>query len=127
MLLNQNERNGVAMSKKVRWYCTIALTVAFFVFQMYLALVKQLTVMLQTPLHMCFALSLVFLYNPIDKGYQKKLKKKAEENHTTVSDAELNKWAALRWIDLIFFAAIIFVVIYTVTNFGRLRDFYKVV
>ncbi|MBQ7487511.1 MAG: TRAP transporter fused permease subunit [Clostridia bacterium] len=115
------------MSKKVRWYCTIALTVAFFVFQMYLALVKQLTVMLQTPLHMCFALSLVFLYNPIDKGYQKKLKKKAEENHTTVSDAELNKWAALRWIDLIFFAAIIFVVIYTVTNFGRLRDFDKVV
>ena len=55
------------------------------------------------------------------------MKKKAEENHTTVSDAELNKWAALRWIDLIFFAAIIFVVIYTVTNFGRLRDFDKVV
>ncbi|MBQ8094810.1 MAG: TRAP transporter fused permease subunit [Clostridia bacterium] len=115
------------MSKNVRRYCTIALTIAFFVFQMYLALVKQLTVMLQTPLHMCFALSLVFLYNPIDKGYQKKLKKKAEENHTTVSEAELNKWAKLRWIDLIFFGAIIFVLYYTITNYGRLRDFDKVV
>ena len=67
------------MSKQLRKTCTIALTIAFFVFQMYLALVKQLTIMLQTPLHMCFALALVFLYNPIDKGYQKKLRKKAAE------------------------------------------------
>lgn len=81
------------MTSNTRKYCTIALTVAFFVFQMYLALVKQLTVMLQTPLHMCFALALVFLYNPIDKGYQKKLKKKAEKNDTTVTDAQLNKYA----------------------------------
>ena len=115
------------MSTKLRRYCTIALTVAFFVFQMYLALVKQLTVMLQTPLHMCFALSLVFLYNPIDKGYQKKLKKKAEKNGTAVTDAQLNKWAAFRWVDLIFFAAIVFVVYYTVSNVERLRNFDKVV
>ena len=115
------------MTKEVRRYCTIALTIAFFAFQMYLALVKQLTVMLQTPLHMCFALTLVFLYNPIDKGYQKKLKKKAEENKTTVSDAQLNKWAMLRWIDLIFFAMIIFVLYYTIGNYDRLRNFDKVV
>ncbi|MBQ9008784.1 MAG: TRAP transporter fused permease subunit [Clostridia bacterium] len=114
------------MSNQVRKYCTIALTVAFFVFQMYLALVKQLTVMLQTPLHMCFALALVFLYNPIDKGYQKNLKKKAEKNGTTVTDEQLNKFAWARWIDLIFFAAIIFVAIYTVNNVDRLRNFDKV-
>ena len=114
------------MSNQVRKYCTIALTVAFFVFQMYLALVKQLTVMLQTPLHMCFALALVFLYNPIDKGYQKKLQKKAEKNGTTVTDQQLNKFAWARWIDLIFFAAIAFVAVYTINNVERLRNFDKV-
>ncbi|MBO5535391.1 MAG: TRAP transporter fused permease subunit [Clostridia bacterium] len=114
------------MSNQVRKYCTIALTVAFFVFQMYLALVKQLTVMLQTPLHMCFALALVFLYNPIDKGYQKNLQKKAEKNGTTVTDQQLNKFAWARWIDLIFFAAIAFVAVYTINNVERLRNFDKV-
>ena len=114
------------MTSNTRKYCTIALTVAFFVFQMYLALVKQLTVMLQTPLHMCFALSLVFLYNPIDKGYQKNLKRKAEKNGTAVTDAQLNKYAWARYIDLIFFAAIIFIVWYTVGNIDRLRNFDKV-
>ena len=114
------------MTSNTRKYCTIALTVAFFVFQMYLALVKQLTVMLQTPLHMCFALALVFLYNPIDKGYQKKLKKKAEKDGTAVTDAQLNKFAWARYIDLLFFAAIIFVVWYTVGNIDRLRNFDKV-
>ncbi len=114
------------MTSKTRKYCTIAITVAFFVFQMYLALVKQLTVMLQTPLHMCFALSLVFLYNPIDKGYQKRLKKKADKEGTAVTDAQMNKWAKFRYIDLIFFAAIIFIVYYTTGNIERLRNFDKV-
>ena len=115
------------MSKQLRKTCTIALTIAFFVFQMYLALVKQLTIMLQTPLHMCFALALVFLYNPIDKGYQKKLKKKAAEQGRTPTDAELNKWAKLRVIDIAFFVGIAFVVFYTITNVERLRGFDKVV
>ena len=113
------------MSKQIRKYCTIALTVAFFAFQMYLALVKQLTVMLQTPLHMCFALTLVFLYNPIDKGYQKKLKKKAEQNKTTVIEAELNKFAWARWIDLLFYCMIVFVVYYTIIRVDFLRDYIK--
>ena len=113
------------MSGKVRKYCTIAVTVAFFVFQMYLALVKQMTVMLQTPLHMCFALTLVFLYNPIDKGYQKKLKKKAEKNGTTVTEDQLNKFAKFRFVDLIFFAAIIYVVWYTLYRVDVLRDYIK--
>ena len=115
------------MSKQLRKTCTIALTIAFFVFQMYLALVKQLTIMLQTPLHMCFALALVFLYNPIDKGYQKKLKKKAAEEGRTPTDAELDKWAKLRVIDIAFFVGIAFVVFYTITNVERLRGFDKVV
>ena len=113
------------MNSKVRKYCTIAITVAFFAFQMYLALVKQLTVMLQTPLHMCFALSLVFLYNPLDKSYQKKLKKKAEKNGTKVTEEQLNKFAKFRFIDLIFFAAIIFLVYYTVVRVDLLRDYIK--
>ena len=45
-----------------RKYTLIFLTIIFFAFQMYLAMVKQLTIMLQTPVHLCFALSLVFLY-----------------------------------------------------------------
>ena len=40
------------MNKNVRRYAVILVTIAFFVFQMYLALVKQMTSMLQTPLHM---------------------------------------------------------------------------
>ena len=46
-----------SMSNKTRKVFTILITIAFFIFQMYLALVKQLTIMLQTPVHMCFALS----------------------------------------------------------------------
>ena len=66
------------MEKQIRKYAIILVTIAFFVFQMYLALVKQLTSMLQTPLHMCFALTLVFLYNPAHTGHQKKLKQKSK-------------------------------------------------
>ena len=111
------------MNKNVRRYAVILVTIAFFVFQMYLALVKQMTSMLQTPLHMCFALTLVFLYNPADKAYQKKLKKK----NPNATEAELNKWAWIRWIDLIFFAAIVYVVFYTITNIDRLAAYDKVV
>ncbi len=61
--------------------------------------------MLQTPLHMCFALALVFLYNPADKLYQKKLKKK----NPNATEEQLNKYAWTRWFDVILYAAIIFV------------------
>lgn len=115
------------MTKQARKICTIALTIAFFVFQMYLALVKQLTIMLQTPVHLCFALALVYLYNPIDKGYQKKLRKKAEAQGRTPTEAEMNKYAALRWIDLVFFAAIAYVLIYTLHSVDRLAAYDKVV
>ena len=51
----------------------VAVTIIFFCFQMYLALVKQLTPMLQSPLHLVLALTVVYLYNPVDKKYRKKL------------------------------------------------------
>ena len=114
------------MEKKIRNVCAIVLTVAFFIFQMYLALVKQMTLMLQTPIHMCFALSLVFLYNPADKTYQKKLRKKASAAGTEVTDAQLNKWAWTRWIDILFFAAIVLVLYYTLANIDRLSKYDKV-
>lgn len=111
------------MDQKTRKYAIICLTIVFFAFQMYLALVKQLTIMLQTPIHMCFALAVVFLYNPADKLYQKKLKKKAEAAGTVPTEAELNKYAWTRWIDVIFYLAIIFVAAYTITNVDRLAKY----
>lgn len=111
------------MDQKIRKYIIICLTIVFFVFQMYLALVKQMTIMLQTPIHMCFALAMVFLYNPADKIYQKKLKKKCEAAGRVATDAEMNKYAWTRWIDIIFYLAIIFVAAYTITNVDRLAKY----
>ena len=62
-----------------RQIATIAVTIVFFAFQMYLALVRQLTPMLQSPTHLVLALTLVFLYYPADYSYRKKVKKKAQE------------------------------------------------
>ena len=107
----------------IRKIVMIAVTIAFFVFQMYLALVKQLTPMLQSPLHLVFALFIVYLYNPIDKAYQKKTRKKAEAEGRTATDEEMNKYAKLRIIDLLFFAGIVLLLYYTVTQYKRLTDF----
>ena len=109
--------------KRLRRTCVILLTIAFFIFQMYLALVKQMTLMLQTPIHMCFALALVYIYNPADKGYLKKLRKRCEAEGRKATEAETNKWAWTRWLDVLFYAAIIYVLVYTVTNIGRLQSY----
>ena len=109
--------------KRLRRTCVILLTIAFFIFQMYLALVKQMTLMLQTPIHMCFALALVYIYNPADKGYLKKLRKRCETEGRKATEAETNKWAWTRWLDVLFYAAIIYVLVYTVTNIGRLQSY----
>ena len=109
--------------KRLRRTCVILLTIAFFIFQMYLALVKQMTLMLQTPIHMCFALALVYIYNPADKGYLKKLRKRCEAEGRRATEAETNKWAWTRWLDVVFYAAIIYVLVYTVTNIGRLQSY----
>lgn len=111
------------MTKSIRRTCAIGITVIFILFQMYLALVKQFTLMLQTPIHMCFALALVFLYNPTDKNYQKKLRKRCEAESRTATDQEKNKYAWTHWFDFVVYAAIIFVVAYTIMNTERLASY----
>lgn len=101
----------------------IAITAVFFCFQMYLALVKQLTPMLQSPLHLVLALTVVYLYNPLDKKYRKKVTKKAEREGREISDAELKKYSKLNYLDLVAFAGIAFLLYYVVTEFERLRNF----
>lgn len=107
----------------MRFVVTIAITVVFFAFQMYIALVKQLTPMLQSPLHLVFALAVVYLYNPIDKKYQKKVRKDAEREGREADPAVLNKYAKLRVIDLLAYAGIALLLYYTVTQYKRLLDF----
>ena len=109
------------MGKKLEWrqMAAIALTVVFFLFQMYLALIKQLPTMLQAPLHLLFALALVYLYNPPDKKYRKKLQKEKGE---TVSAQELNKFAWSRWIDILVAVGIVFQLWYVVNRYQSLVD-----
>ena len=113
------------MSKKldIRKCAVILTTIAFFIYQMYLALVKQLNPLLQSPLHLVFALLVVYLYNPIDKQYQKKTRKKAAAEGREVTEEELNKYAKFRYIDLLFFAGIFVALYYTVTQYSRLNSF----
>lgn len=115
----------MAEQKKMdgRKIAVIAITIIFFGFQMYLALVKQLTPMLQSPLHLVMALTVVYLYNPIDKKYRKKLTKKAEREGKEVDQKELNKFSKLNYLDVIGFAGIAFLLYYVVTQYPRLRDF----
>lgn len=101
----------------------VAVTIVFFCFQMYLALVKQLTPMLQSPLHLVLALTVVYLYNPVDKKYRKKVLKKAEHEGRTASPQELNKFAVLNYIDILAYIGIAFLLYYVVNEFSRLRDF----
>lgn len=109
------------MKKKlnVRQMATIVITVAFFAFQIYLSLIKQLPTLLQAPLHLLFALTLVYLNSPPDKGYVKKIKKKKGD---AVTEAELNKYAWTRWIDAVVYAAIVFMLYYVVTRYQSLVD-----
>lgn len=107
----------------VRKIAMMAITAVFFCFQMYLALVKQLTPMLQSPLHLVLALTVVFLYNPLDKKYRKKVTKKAEHEGKQVSREELEKYSKLNYLDLLAFAGIAFLLYYVVTEFERLRNF----
>jgi len=107
------------MGKKldIRSTAAIVLTVIFFLFQAYLALIKQFSPMLQTPLHMLFALTLVFLYNPPDKKYRKNLQKK---KGGSVTETELNAFAWTRWIDAAVYAGIAFQLYYVLTRYQDL-------
>lgn len=50
---------------KWRYIVLIVLTLAMTTFQLYIKLVKPLQPWAQIPLHMCFALAIVFLFNPM--------------------------------------------------------------
>lgn len=67
---------------KWRYIVLVVLTLAMTVFQLYIKLVKPLQPWAQIPLHMCFALAIVFLFNPMAD----KVKNKD------------NKWRNLWWI-----------------------------
>lgn len=107
----------------VRTIAATAVTAAFFAFQMYIALVKQLTPMLQSPLHLVFALTLVFLYFPADYNYRKKLRKAAEAKGETPDPVLLNKRAWMNWLDIPAFIGIAYLLWYVITQNARLNDF----
>ena len=107
----------------LRKIAIILVTICFFAFQMYLALVKQLTPMLQSPLHLVLALAVVYLYTPADKAYRKKVTKKAEAEGKTPSEEELNKYSFFNYLDFIAYAGIAFLLYYVLTQYQRLVDF----
>ena len=76
-----------------------AVSTIWVAFQVYIALVWPLHPMLQIPLHLYFALTLVFLYNPADKKTKK-------------------RW--MRWFDAPIFAGIAFLFYYIVSQTSRL-------
>lgn len=107
----------------LRKVAIIAVTLVFFGFQIYLAFVKQLTPMLQSPMHLVFALSLIYLYIPADALYKKRLQAEATKNGTTVPVEKLNARSFLNYLDLFAFAGIAYLLYYTCTQYARLRDF----
>lgn len=107
----------------VRGIAAIAVTVLFFAFQMYIALVKQFTPMLQGPLHLVFALTLVYIYFPADYNYRKKIRKAAEAEGKTADEAVLNKKAWMNWLDIPCFAGIAYMAWYVISQYARLTDY----
>ncbi|MDR3259023.1 MAG: TRAP transporter fused permease subunit [Fusobacteriaceae bacterium] len=77
----------------------ILVTTVFIGFQLYLALIKPLDPMLQNPMHLILALLVVFIVNPFNKKSDK-------------------KW--LQLIDIPFYAGIIFLLYYVLSEFHRL-------
>ena len=116
------------MGAKLGWrkVAMIIVTVIFFIFQMYLALVKQLNPMLQSPLHLILALTLALLYNHADKGYRDKVTKQAEESGQPVDEAVLNKRAWMNWLDLPLFAGLGYMLYYVISQTERLQDFISI-
>ena len=115
-----------AKKKTIRNWLAVIVTVVFFAFQMYLALVKQLNPMLQSPLHLILALTLVFLYNPADKAYRKKVTKAAEAEGKPVDEKKLNAHAWMNWFDIPLFICLAYMLWYVVSQNNRLLDFVSV-
>lgn len=115
------------MENKKQWtprsIAAVAVTVVFFAFQMYIALVKQFPPMLQSPLHLVFALTLVFIYYPADYNYRKKLRKAAEAKGEAPDEALMNKRAWMNYLDIFAFAGIAYLLWYVLTQNARLTDY----
>ena len=107
----------------VRQIAAIIVTALFFAFQMYIALVKQLTPMLQGPLHLVFALTLVYIYFPADYNYRKKLRKAAEAEGKTPDPELMGKRAWMNWLDIPCFIGIAYMLWYVVSQYSRLTDY----
>ena len=84
----------------IRKYAIIFLSVCFVAFQLYIVVRRTVPYIIGVPIHLCFALALVYLYNPIDKN-NPKLKR-------------------LKFIDYLAFIAIIFILIYFISQGTRL-------
>ena len=98
-------------------------TTGFFAFQMYIALVKQFPPMLQGPVHLLFALTLVYIYYPADYSYRNKLRKAAEAKNETPDPTLMNKRAWMNWFDCIAFAGIGYLTWYILSQNARLTDY----
>lgn len=79
--------------------------------------------MLQSPLHLVFALTLVFLYFPADYNYRKKLRKAAEAKNETPDPELMKKRAWMNWLDIPAFVGIAYLLWYVLTQNARLNDF----
>lgn len=79
----------------------IAISGVWILFQAYIAVVRALNPMLQVPLHLMFALAIVYLYNPIDKKNE--------------------KLKCLRFLDFFAYAGILFMALYYVLDTARLQ------
>ncbi len=108
---------------KIRRIAVIAVTAAFFCFQMYLAFVKQLTPMLQSPVHLVFALFLIYMYYPADCQYRKRVQADADKAGSAPDPELLDARSWMNYFDLIPIAMIAFLGWYSVTQYARLRDF----
>ncbi|MBQ7733957.1 MAG: TRAP transporter fused permease subunit [Synergistaceae bacterium] len=107
----------------LRNIAAILVTIAFFGFQAYIALVKQFTPMLQSPIHLIFALTLVFIYFPADYNYRRKVRKSAENIGEVPDPVILNKYSWWNYIDILAFAGIAYMLWYILSQSVRLNEF----
>ena len=81
---------------------TVIISIVWMAFQTYIILGKPMNPMLQVPVHLVFALAIIYLYNPIDKKNEKLRK--------------------LKFLDYIFYAGILFLAYYYICETVRLQS-----
>ena len=79
--------------------------------------------MLQGPLHLVFALTLVYIYFPADYNYRKKIRKAAEAKNQTPDMQLMSKRSWMNWLDLPAFAGIVYMFWYILTQNTRLTEY----